>query len=75
MKVQFEEMLKQKDLIYSEKLEIERERFKLESGIETESVFMEAFKNILEELTPFVGQIAQAYVKNQTTPAKVIKRI
>lgn len=75
MKTQFEEMLKQKDAIYQEKLEIERERVKLESGIETESVLMETFKNILEELTPFVGQIAQAYVTNKSQPPKVIKRI
>jgi len=75
MKTQFEEMLKQKDLIYQEKLEIEKDRVKLESGIESESVLMETFRNILEELTPFIGQIAQTYVTNKTTPAKVIKRI
>ena len=75
MKQQFEEMIKQKDQIYHEKLEIEKERFKLESGLESESVLMEAFKNILEEITPFIGQVAQAYISNKTSPSKIVKRI
>jgi len=76
MKAQFEEMLKQKESIYMERLEIEREKVKLESGIETESVLMESFRNVLEQLTPFIGQIAEAYVSSKTTPqAPKIKRI
>lgn len=76
MKAQFEEMLKQKESIYMERLEIEREKVKLESGIETESVLMESFRNVLEQLTPFIGQIAEAYVSSKTMPqAPKIKRI
>lgn len=76
MKAQFEEMLKQKESIYMERLEIEREKVKLESGIETESVLMESFRNVLEQLTPFIGQIAETYVSSKTMPqAPKIKRI
>ena len=77
MKVQFEEMLSQKEKIYLEKLEIEREKVKLESGLETESLLMETFRNLLDELTPHIGNIAQAYLSNKTIPQiqKVTKRI
>lgn len=77
MKAQFEEMLTQKEKIYLEKLEIEREKVKLESGIETESLLMETFRNLLDELTPHIGNIAQAYLSNKATPQqiKTVKRI
>lgn len=75
MKTQFEEMLSQKEKIYLEKLEIEREKVKLESGLETESLLMETFRNLLEEITPHIGSIAQTYLSNKTTPNKTIKRI
>ena len=77
MKAQFEEMLKAKEQIYLEKLDIEREKVKLESGIETESVLMESFKNVLEELTPHIGKIIEVYLaKSLSSPTKpVIKRI
>lgn len=77
MKAQFEEMLTQKEKIYLEKLEIEREKVKLESGIETESLLMETFRNLLDELTPHIGNIAQAYLSNKTAPQqiKTVKRI
>jgi hypothetical protein len=76
MKVQFEEMLKQKESIYMERLDIEREKVKLESGLETESVLMESFRNVLEQLTPLISQIAEAYIANKTIPqAPKIKRI
>ena len=75
MKAQFEEMLTQKEKIYLEKLEIEREKVKLESGLETESLLMETFRNLLDEITPHIGSIAQTYLSNKTTPNKTIKRI
>lgn len=77
MKAQFEEMMTQKEKIYLEKLEIEREKVKLESGIETESLLMETFRNLLDELTPHIGNIAQAYLSNQATGQiqKIPKRI
>lgn len=76
MKVQFEEMLKQKESIYMERLDIEREKVKLESGLETESVLMESFRNVLDQLTPLISQIAETYIANKTIPqAPKIKRI
>ena len=68
MKAQFEEMLKQKESIYMERLDIEREKVKLESGLETESVLMESFRNVLEQLTPLISQIAETYIANKTIP-------
>jgi len=76
MKAQFEEMLKQKESIYMERLDIEREKVKLESGLETESVLMESFRNVLEQLTPLISQIAETYIANKTIPqTPKIKRI
>jgi len=76
MKSQFEDMLKQKESIYLERLEIEREKVKLESGLETESVLMESFRNVLDQLTPLISQIAEAYISNKTIPqAPKVKRI
>jgi len=76
MKAQFEDMLKQKESIYMERLEIEKEKVKLESGLETESLLMESFRNILEQLSPLIGQVAEAYITSKTIPQPPkIKRI
>jgi hypothetical protein len=58
MKAQFEEMLKSKESIYMERLEIEREKVKLESGIESEGLLFKALSNAIDQVSPHLGDIA-----------------
>lgn len=58
MKAQFEEMLKSKESIYIERLEIEREKVKLESGIESEGLLFKALSNAIDQVSPHLGDIA-----------------
>lgn len=58
MKAQFEEMLKAKESIYMERLDIEREKVKLESGIESEGLLFKALSNAIDQVSPHLGDIA-----------------
>jgi len=77
MKSQFEEMLSQKEKIYQEKLEIERERVKLEAGIESEGLLYKAVSNILDELSPHIGDIATTLITkyaNSKQPTQIYEK-
>lgn len=63
MKAQFEEMLKSKESIYMEKLEIEREKVKLESGIESEGLLFKALSNAIDQVSPHLGDIALTMIE------------
>lgn len=63
MKAQFEEMLKSKESIYMEKLEIEREKVKLESGIESEGLLFKALSNAIDQISPHLGDIALTMIE------------
>lgn len=63
MKAQFEEMLKSKESIYLEKLEIEREKVKLESGIESEGLLFKALSNAIDQVSPHLGDIALTMIE------------
>jgi hypothetical protein len=63
MKAQFEEMLKSKESIYMERLEIEREKVKLESGIESEGLLFKALSNAIDQVSPHLGDIALTMIE------------
>lgn len=62
MRAQFEEMLKSKEQIYLERLELEREKVKLESGVESEGLLYKALSRVLEEVSPHIGDLALAAI-------------
>lgn len=58
MKSQFESMLTSKEAIYQERLEIEKEKIRLESGIESEGLLYKALSNAIDQISPHLGDIA-----------------
>lgn len=67
MKAQFEEMLKSKEQIYLERLELEREKVRLESGIESEGLLYKTLSKILDEISPHIGDLAMAALEKIQT--------
>lgn len=67
MKAQFEEMLKSKEQIYLERLELEREKVRLESGIESEGLLYKTLSKVLDEISPHIGDLAMAALEKIQT--------
>ena len=77
MKHQFEEMLQSKESIYMERLEIEREKVKLEAGMESEGLLFKALSNAIDQVSPHLGDIAltllEKFSENKTNLGYVKK--
>jgi len=58
MKSQFESMLASKEAIFQERLELEKEKIRLESGIESEGLLYKALSNAIDQISPHLGDIA-----------------
>ena len=72
MKSQFEEMLKSKESIYQEKLELEKEKAKLELGIESEGLLYKALSGAIDQITPHLGDLAVLAIEKFQTPKPTI---
>lgn len=75
MKSQFEEMLKSKEQIYLERLELEREKVKLESGVESEGLLYKALSRVLDEVSPHIGDLALVAIEKFQNPKNQISGI
>ena len=75
MKSQFEEMLKSKESIYLEKLELEKEKARLELGIESEGLLYQTLSITIEQITPLlVDLVLLAIDKLGVTKPNVINK-
>jgi len=76
MKSQFEEMLKSKESIYLEKLELEKEKARLELGIESEGLLYQTLSNTIEQITPHLGDLVMLAIDKMggVKPSMVINK-
>jgi hypothetical protein len=76
MKSQFEEMLKSKESIYLEKLELEKEKARLELGIESEGLLYQTLSNTIEQITPHLGDLVMLAIDKMggIKPSMVINK-
>ena len=66
LKNSFHEISKQREEMFYERLELEREKLSIESDEEKTGIFAKALKEIVSELIPVGKELAQAYIESKT---------